>query len=104
MRTARRSTVLAVAEAHKRLRSFDAVIENFGLSVSKGTLSRILRSVEGVSVEAEREVRSALGIGRKRATAGISIERELRQRLNTQRLTTGETWTQYLSRLEKGSE
>lgn len=63
MRVALPSTVAAVKKAHKRLKTLGAVIDAYDVPVSKGTLSRILRGAEGVSVNSDVAVRRALGVG-----------------------------------------
>jgi len=55
------STKDALLEAHKRLRTLDAVISHCEVGVSKGTLSRILRG-ESISYRAENEVRRGLNL------------------------------------------
>ena len=54
------STQEGVLKARKRLGCYSAIIRYYGLGVSKGTLSRIARGTESVSVRAELEVCEAL--------------------------------------------
>jgi hypothetical protein len=66
MRVALCSTAKSLSEAYKAHRTLEGVRAHYGIAVSKGTLSRILNRTEGVSWEAEREVRQALGVGARR--------------------------------------
>ena len=83
MRVALHSTTKALSEARLRCGTLDAVIAVHGIQgVSKGTLSRILRGVEGVSQESERTVREALNVERKRPPCfRPRLDREPRRRI-----------------------
>jgi len=61
MRVAYPSTVNALKDAYRASGTLDKVIDFYGIrGVSKGTLSRIMRGMDGVSAESEAEVRRAL--------------------------------------------
>ena len=79
------STVKALTEAHKRCQTLDGVIEEYSVSVSKGTLSRMLRS-ESVSYAAERAVRTALAVDKPRPPCyRPRLSLELRDRIEAKR-------------------